>query len=355
MGRLPLSRLSRRRQGPPACPRPESRSRATSPSWSSCCAASRAKRFVLDGEIVVPKDGELSFDELLLRIHPAASRITKLATESPASLIVFDLLVDATGKSLVALPLAERRAALERSSPRSTRVVAREALARHDETCHGEAVVPLRGRRARRRHRQAARPALPVGHARRHAEDEVACAPPSVSSAGSATRRRGRSSARCCSDCTTTAGCCTTSASRSNIPNDQKPALTKKLEVAREAAGVHRPGARRPEPLEHGSARPNGSRSRTSSSSRCSTITSPADASATAPVPALASRQAAAPLHDRAGGAGRALRDEAALAVAPPFAPTGRPRPSALSRGRAAPGRSRPRSADADGRSSTAR
>ncbi|HEU4721281.1 MAG TPA: ATP-dependent DNA ligase [Gemmatimonadaceae bacterium] len=73
----------------------------------------RAKRFVLDGEIVVPKDGELSFDALLLRIHPAASRITLLSTESPASLIVFDLLVDAKGRSLVALPLAERRAALE--------------------------------------------------------------------------------------------------------------------------------------------------------------------------------------------------------------------------------------------------
>jgi ATP-dependent DNA ligase len=75
--------------------------------------AVRAKRFVLDGEIVVPKDGELSFDELLLRIHPAASRIKLLSTESPASLVVFDLLVDARGKSLVELPLAERRAALE--------------------------------------------------------------------------------------------------------------------------------------------------------------------------------------------------------------------------------------------------
>jgi ATP-dependent DNA ligase len=73
----------------------------------------RAKRFVLDGEIVVPKDGELSFDELLLRIHPAASRIKLLSTESPASLIVFDLLVDAKGKSLVSRPLADRRAALE--------------------------------------------------------------------------------------------------------------------------------------------------------------------------------------------------------------------------------------------------
>ncbi len=76
--------------------------------------AVKAKRFVLDGEIVIPHDGSLSFDELLLRIHPAKSRIDKLSRESPASLIVFDLLVDAKGTSLVKLPLAERRAALEK-------------------------------------------------------------------------------------------------------------------------------------------------------------------------------------------------------------------------------------------------
>ena len=73
----------------------------------------RAKRFVLDGEIVVRKDGELSFDELLLRIHPAKSRIIKLSEESPATFIVFDLLVDAKGLPLVKKPLAERRTALE--------------------------------------------------------------------------------------------------------------------------------------------------------------------------------------------------------------------------------------------------
>src|SRR5690349_14295810 len=73
-----------------------------------------AKRFVLDGEIVIPEDdGTLSFDELLLRIHPAKSRVDKLAAEHPAAFVAFDLLVDAKGKSLVALPLAERRQALE--------------------------------------------------------------------------------------------------------------------------------------------------------------------------------------------------------------------------------------------------
>jgi ATP-dependent DNA ligase len=73
----------------------------------------RARRFVLDGEIVVPMDGALSFDELLLRIHPAKSRVDTLAREHPAMLIVFDLLVDARGRSLVEKPLAERRSALE--------------------------------------------------------------------------------------------------------------------------------------------------------------------------------------------------------------------------------------------------
>lgn len=75
--------------------------------------AVKAKRFVLDGEIVIRHEGALSFDELLLRIHPAKSRITRLAGESPASFLVFDLLVDAKGRSLVKLPLEKRRDALE--------------------------------------------------------------------------------------------------------------------------------------------------------------------------------------------------------------------------------------------------
>src|SRR6266480_7692779 len=60
----------------------------------------KPKQFVLDGEIVVPVDGNLSFDDLLMRIHPAASRVQKLAKENPATLIVFDLLVDDRARSL---------------------------------------------------------------------------------------------------------------------------------------------------------------------------------------------------------------------------------------------------------------
>lgn len=73
----------------------------------------QASRFVLDGEIVVPIGDVLSFDELLMRIHPAASRVQRLAREHPVLFVVFDLLVDADGTSLVADDLARRREALE--------------------------------------------------------------------------------------------------------------------------------------------------------------------------------------------------------------------------------------------------
>jgi ATP-dependent DNA ligase len=73
----------------------------------------KATQFVFDGEIVILHDGHLAFDELLMRIHPAASRIQRLSRETPASYLVFDLLVDEQGKSLVKLPLSERRTHLE--------------------------------------------------------------------------------------------------------------------------------------------------------------------------------------------------------------------------------------------------
>ncbi len=80
----------------------------------------KASKFVLDGELVIPRSAEgspaaveFSFDDLLQRIHPAASRVAKLAKETPAHFIVFDLLVDETGKPLYDLPLTQRRPKLE--------------------------------------------------------------------------------------------------------------------------------------------------------------------------------------------------------------------------------------------------
>jgi ATP-dependent DNA ligase len=74
----------------------------------------KATKFVLDGELVIPVKGGLSFDDLLQRIHPAASRVAKLSHETPAQFIVFDLLVDDTGKAVYELPLVNRREKLER-------------------------------------------------------------------------------------------------------------------------------------------------------------------------------------------------------------------------------------------------
>lgn len=72
-----------------------------------------ARHFVLDGEIVIPVDGRLSFDELLLRVHPAESRVRTLAEAHPARLMAFDLLADERGRALVDLALEKRRPRLE--------------------------------------------------------------------------------------------------------------------------------------------------------------------------------------------------------------------------------------------------
>ncbi len=71
-----------------------------------------AARFVLDGEIVIARDGALDFDALLLRIHPAASRVAMLAAETPASYVAFDCLADAKD-DLRDAPFHERRHRLE--------------------------------------------------------------------------------------------------------------------------------------------------------------------------------------------------------------------------------------------------
>ena len=84
------------------------------PELAAALLRLRGRRFVLDGEIVIPAEGSLSFDHLLMRIHPAASRVAKLSRETPCVFIVFDLLVDERGRSLVGRPLQERRRNLER-------------------------------------------------------------------------------------------------------------------------------------------------------------------------------------------------------------------------------------------------
>lgn len=72
-----------------------------------------AKTFVVDGELVIEVGGRIDFDALQMRLHPAESRIRKLALETPARLILFDMLADAKGKVIIDLALRDRRKALK--------------------------------------------------------------------------------------------------------------------------------------------------------------------------------------------------------------------------------------------------
>ena len=82
------------------------------PEVEAILAGQPADRFVLDGELVIKVGGSLSFEALQMRLHPAASRIRKLASETPARLMLFDCLALGADR-LLDRPLAERRAALE--------------------------------------------------------------------------------------------------------------------------------------------------------------------------------------------------------------------------------------------------
>jgi ATP-dependent DNA ligase len=82
------------------------------PELVEALSALKEKRFLLDGELIIPVGDALSFEALQLRLHPAESRVRKLAAESPSELMLFDLL-SIGGKDHSANPLSERRRALE--------------------------------------------------------------------------------------------------------------------------------------------------------------------------------------------------------------------------------------------------
>ena len=83
------------------------------PEVTAALLSLSAKQFVVDGELIVTEKRSLDFDALLQRIHPAASRIKKLSAETPATFMLFDLLLDDKGDNWTARPLQERRKALE--------------------------------------------------------------------------------------------------------------------------------------------------------------------------------------------------------------------------------------------------
>lgn len=83
------------------------------PEVVALIASARRERFAVDGELILPRGDVLSFDALQARLHPAASRIERLSRETPAQLMLFDCL-SIDGGDLTAVPLTDRRKALER-------------------------------------------------------------------------------------------------------------------------------------------------------------------------------------------------------------------------------------------------
>jgi ATP-dependent DNA ligase len=83
------------------------------PEVATAARSLAEKQFTLDGELVIPVENGFSFDDLLQRIHPAPSRIKRLATETPALFLAFDLL-RCGERDIATLELTKRRSALER-------------------------------------------------------------------------------------------------------------------------------------------------------------------------------------------------------------------------------------------------
>lgn len=83
------------------------------PELTRALLALKAQRFALDGEIFIESEGAFDFDALLQRIHPAESRVRKLAQETPVTYTVFDLLVDEKNAAIYEQPLQARRERLE--------------------------------------------------------------------------------------------------------------------------------------------------------------------------------------------------------------------------------------------------
>ena len=88
------------------------------PDMAAALRETPVKRFVLDGELAIPIGESLSFDALQLRLHPAESRVRKLAAETPAIFILFDILLTPDNRGLVSAPLRERRAVLDALFPK---------------------------------------------------------------------------------------------------------------------------------------------------------------------------------------------------------------------------------------------
>ncbi len=183
------------------------------PEVLECLAGLDADRFLIDSELIISVDDVLAFDALQLRLHPAESRVRKLAGETPAELMLFDLL-SLDGEDLTERPLSERRAALEElhatlDSPQlklSPATTSRDTALSWLERSGG-ALDGVIAKRLDQPYKPGERAMVKVKPERL----------PTASSAVSVSLKRRRRSARFCLASTTRLACFITSASRPRL------------------------------------------------------------------------------------------------------------------------------------------
>lgn len=164
------------------------------------------ERCVVDGEIVIARDGHLDFDALTERIHPADSRVRTLAERTPASLVAFDLLA-LDDASLLDVGLADRRALLVRALSGVTPPV-HVAPATDDIEVARRWFEQYEGRGSTAS--SPSRSICATGRTSGPCTRSSTSGRRTSSSPGTASTRAGPWSARCCSVCTTTGGCSST-------------------------------------------------------------------------------------------------------------------------------------------------
>ena len=204
---------------------------------------------MLDGELIIPVGGMLSFEALQLRLHPAESRVRKLAAANPAQADAVRL--PGAGRQEPDRGAARRAAGRARGVSRRARTRGSAALALHlrprDARVMAGAAPAARWTASIAKRPRRALSARRAGDAQGQADAHRRLRGRRLSLRG----ERRRWSARSCSASTTMAGKLDHVGFTSAIPAADKAALTRRLRGADRAAGLHRRRAGRAEPLEH--------------------------------------------------------------------------------------------------------
>jgi ATP-dependent DNA ligase len=244
--------------------------------------AIRQSTFVLDGELLIRMDGEASFDALQMRLHPAASRIERLASETPADIVVFDCLLTRPMRPLLDKPFAERRSTLEAFLVEAGNIRGLELTPFSREL--RQAQRWLKARRASLDGVMAKRLDLPYRPGERAMLKVKRVRTADCVVGGFRYQSAGRLVGSLLLGLYDANGLLHHVGFTSAINDREKPALTVRLEKLVEPIRLDSRATRRgPRAAGARSARPNGSRCGRSWSSRSAMTRSPAAASATAP------------------------------------------------------------------------